>query len=489
MRSTARSDVPARSPVSGLERRRLSPRPVLAQSVAAVAPCGAMATVPAIVLGATGSSALLAFVGAMVICLLVASCIRQFACRMGPAGGLYTFTAQALRPSAALVSGWSAIVGYAAVAMAGLVAVGLYLADIAARAGVPPAGRRPVAIAVLLAAGMVAWALMHHGIRLSARVMLLVECVSIALVLGVLVVLLVVVLPSARPELAFSFHVDLLPLALGTVVALSAFVGFESATTTLGVEAHRPLQSVPAALRWTVPVAGLLFVFSVAVQSLALSAAPVTAGGTGTPLVDLVSQHELAALSIVLDLSIATSFFSCTLASVNALIRVLFCMGREGVLPARLGRAHPRHRTPSTGLAWVMPVVMAVPVVLVLADPHARALGDLLTLSAFGYLGSYLVLCVSVPVFLRRVGELTPSSVVVAAIATVSLVLVATYASIRTAQERPVVIILFAAAIGTGVLLAASLRLWAPRRLAAVGIYDQATADDLAGGARRGIAR
>jgi amino acid transporter len=486
MRSTARSDVPARSPVAGLDRRRLSPRPVLAQSVAAVAPCGAMATVPAIVMGATGSSALLAFLSAMVICLLVASCIRQFACRLGSAGGLYTFTAHALRPWAALVSGWSAIVGYAAVAMAGLVAVGLYLADIAAQAGASPAARNPVAITVLLVAGAVAWALMHRGIQLSARVMLLVECVSIALVLAVLGVLLVVVLPSARPQEAFSFNVDLLPLALGIVVALSAFVGFESATT-LGVEANRPLQTVPAALRWTVPAAGLLYLFSTGVQSLALSAAPVPAGGTGTPLVDLVVHHDLAAMSVVLDLSIATSFFSCTLASVNALVRVLFCMGREGVLPAPLGHTHPRHRTPSTGLAWVMPVVMAVPVALVTGDSQARALGDLLTLSAFGYLGSYLILCVGVPVFLRRVGELTPSSVVVAAMATVSLVLVAAYAAVRTAQERPAVVVVFAAAAGTGVLIAVSLRLWAPSRLEAVGIYDQTSADDLAHGARRGI--
>ena len=484
MASRTRPDVPAHSPVSGLDRHRLSPLPVLAQSVAAVAPSGAMATIPAIVVGATGSSALLAFLTAMAVCLLVASCIRRFACRMRAAGGLYTFTAKALHPVAALASGWSAIVGYAAVAMAGLVAVGLHLADIAVHLGLPGEVGPALAVASLLLAGAAAWTLMHRGIRLSATVTLLVECLSIVLVLAVLAVLVAVVLPSARPGRAFSFDVDLPALALGTVVALSAFVGFESATT-LGVEAHRPLQTVPSALRWTVPAAGVLYLLSVAVQSLALSVRG--APPADTLLAGLVSLHEAGMMSIVLDLAVVTSFFSCTLASVNALIRVLFCMGREGVLPARLGRTHPRHCTPSWALATVMPAVLAVPAVFILVGAQAHALSDLLTLSAFGYLGSYLVCCVGVPLFLRRIGELTRTAVLVAALAATSLALVAVYAAARALDERPLVVVVFASAPLIAALVGAVLNRRAPLRLAGVGIYDETSREDLAVGPRRGI--
>jgi amino acid transporter len=477
-------DVPARSPVWGLDRHRLSPLPVLAQSVAAVAPSGAMATIPAIVVGATGPSALLAFLAAMAVCLLVSSCIRRFACRMRAAGGLYTFTAKAVHPTAALASGWSAIVGYAAVAMAGLVAVGLYLADIAAHWGVAAGPGRVLALMALIVAGLVAWILMHRGIRLSATVTLLVECLSIVLVLTVLGVLLILVLPSARPALAFSPDLDLPALALGTVVALSAFVGFESATT-LGVEAHRPMQTVPTALRWTVPGAGVLYLLSVSTQSLALSVPGAPAAGTS--LAALVSRYEAGVLPIVLDLAIVTSFFGCTLASVNALARVLFCMGREGVLPARLGRTHRRRRTPSTALAATMPVVIAVPAALVLSGAQAHALRDLLTLSAFGYLGSYLVCCVGVPLFLRRIGELTRGAALVAALAATSLVLVAVYAAVRAFDERPLVVVVFAAAPALAVLSAAVFRWRAPGRLAGVGIYDETSREDLSVGPQRGI--
>jgi amino acid transporter len=474
-----------RSLVSGLDRRRLSPLPVLAQSVAAVAPCAAMATVPAIVVGATGSGALLAFAVATVVALLVSSCVRQFACRMGGTGGLYSFTAMAVRPVAALASGWSAIVGYAAVAMACVLATGLYLTDLLVRAGVPPGAGTPVALGAVLVSGAVAWTLMHRGIRLSATVTLLVESVSIALVVAVLVALLVSIAPAARPAQAFSTGLHPPSLALGIVVALSAFVGFESATT-LGVEAYRPLRTVPQAVRWTVPGAAVLYLLAVAVQSLAMTAGRT--GSDGMSLADLVSGSRLAALSAVLDVAVTASFFSCTLASVNALVRVLFCMGREGVLPARLGRTSRRHRTPSTALAWAMPVVAGVPVALLAAGARREALPDLLTLSAFGYLGSYLVVCLGVPLFLRRIGELTRSALLVSLLATAGLLLVAGYALARAVGERPLVVAAFAAAPVAGLLIAAWSRWRAPGRLAAVGLYDEAGAEDIAVGARRGIA-
>lgn len=474
-----------RSLLSGLDRRRLSPLPVLAQSVAAVAPCAAMATVPAIVVGATGSSALLAFGVATVVALLVSSCVRQFACRMGATGGLYSFTAKAVRPSAALASGWSAIVGYAAVAMACLLAIGLYLTDLLALAGVPPGAGTPVALVAVLVAGAVAWTVMHRGIRLSATVTLLVEAVSIVLVVGVLVALLVSLAPAGKPARAFSTQLHPSSLALGIVVAMSAFVGFESATT-LGVEAYRPLRTVPQAVRWTVPGAAVLYLLAVTVQSLATTDGDT--GAAGIPLADLLSGHGLPALSAVLDVAVAASFFSCTLASVNALTRVLFCMGREGVLPGRLGRTHRRHRTPSTALAWAMPLVVGVPVALLAAGARREALPDLLTLSAFGYLGSYLVVCLGVPLFLRRIGELTRSALLVSLLATAGLLLVAGYALARAVAERPLVVTASAAAPVIGLLIAGWSRWRAPGRLSAVGLYDEAGAEDLAVGARRGIA-
>lgn len=477
--------LPARSPVSGLRRRRLGQLPVLAQSVAAVAPCGAMATIPAIVMGATGGSALLAFVCAMVIALLISWCIRQFAVRMGAAGGLYTYTAKGLRPGAALVTGWSALLGYAAVGMAGLFAVGWYLADAAVLIGLPPALRTPTSVAVIVLAAGLAWLLMHRGIRLSARTTLIVECTSIVLVLIVLGVLLFAVLPNADVAAAFSWKPDLQPLALGIVLAMSAFIGFESGTT-LGVEAHRPLESVPRALLLTAPCAGLLYLISTAVQSLTLSASASTSGA-GATLAEMVAANEVAPVSLMLDLAIAASFFACMLASTNALVRVMFCMGREGILPRRLGRTDPRFQTPTTAFAAAIPVVTAVPVVYFLAGGADGGLADLLTLSAFGYLTSYLLICIATPLFLRRLDETTPLAWIVAGVASTCLVLIAVYAIALSVQRHAALVIVFGGVVLGAVVAAVWLRVRAPDTLAGIGIYDQTSAQDVSQGARRGL--
>jgi hypothetical protein len=135
-----------------------------------------------------------------------------------------------------------------------------------------------------------------------------------------------------------------------------------------------------------------------------------------------------------------------------------------------------------------MPLVVGVPVALLAAGARREALPDLLTLSAFGYLGSYLVVCLGVPLFLRRIGELTRSALLVSLLATAGLVLVAGYALARAVAERPLVVTAFAAAPVVGLLIAGWSRWRAPGRLSAVGLYDEAGAEDIAVGARRGIA-
>ena len=118
-------------------------------------------------------------------------------------------------------------------------------------------------------------------------------------------------------------------------------------------------------------------------------------------------------MSRLLDVEIAASFFACVTGSVNALARVLFSMGREGVLPARLGSSHSRFGTPSAALLFSLPLVVLAPVVALLAGASARAvLTGTLTVSAFGYVLAYVLVCLAAPLFLRRIGELTSSPLI-----------------------------------------------------------------------------
>src|SRR4051794_28635134 len=112
MRDEARLRLRSRSPVEGLERRRLGPLEVFAQSVSGAAPSAAMAATPAIVAVSAGPGTVWSFVVATALALLFAGCIARFTRRMAASGGLYSLTAKGLTPAAAYASALASLLGY-----------------------------------------------------------------------------------------------------------------------------------------------------------------------------------------------------------------------------------------------------------------------------------------------------------------------------------------------------------------------------------------
>lgn len=468
------------TPVSGLSRRTLPWIAVLAQSIAAVAPTGAAAVIPALVIAsAGGAGAIVAFAAAAVVIMLVSACLRPMAERMATVGGLYTYVARGLGPLVALPTGISAIVGYAAVSMAGLVAVGTYLSHIAVAVGITDDTKTLVIIAVAIVCAALATLVMYRGIRMSARVTLLIECVSLALLAVVLTLVATRLRPADIQDASTAWEGSPQSLAISTVVAVSAFVGFESSTTLSG-EARQPFLSVPRTLRWTPFATAAIYLVTVTVLAAALPTAHDTVRYSSTPLAALVADERSTLLSAALDLAIAASFFACTLASVNALVRVLFSMGREGVAPATLGRTHPRLKTPAHAIGAAMVVVTIIPMItLSLGISPDQALRGFLTLSACGYIGSYLAGCLAAPALLRRIGESTPGVVVLSAITSTLLFALVIIAVLVVIEEGAVVLTVYAALMGLGVVYTVVLRIWAPERLDAVGIYDETQRTDM----------
>jgi amino acid transporter len=482
---SARGDrfITRRSPVEGLRRRKLSFLPVFAQSIANVAPAGAMTVIPALifpglVFGSDGPNLVLTFGAAMAVMILVSLCLRPMAKRMAAVSGLYSYTAKGLGQRTAITAGWSAIFGYGLVAMASLLAVGTYAIELFINLGIPVADARLVTALVILAAAGAACFLMVRGIQLSAWATLLMETISI----GILAVLMVVYFAFNEPNVnlgtvfAWNGHFDSLSIAI--VVAVSAFVGFES-PTTLGGEAQKPFVSVPRAITWTPILAGVLYLLAATAQDVALRDAPLDITASPTPLSDLFSQTS-PVFAALLDLGIAASWFACAIASVNALARIFFCMGREGVAPRAVGRTHHVFRTPSTAILAVMPVVAIVPIAMVISGARPeQGLANLFTLGAYGYLGSYVLASASLPFFLRRIGENTYGSWILGAATSLVLGAVLWTAATTSIRSGNLQTLIYGGVLATSVVYAMYLQRRLPLRLASVGIYDETRESDL----------
>ncbi|MFC5063655.1 APC family permease [Actinomycetospora atypica] len=471
----------ARSPVAGLRRRTLGPLGVLAQSVATTAPAAAMASTPLLVAADAGSGAPWSFAIAAVLAGLVAVCVAVFARRMAAAGSLYSYTAKGLGPGSAFACAVALVVGYGLLVAAALAGAAWYGRALLERLRPGTDGEvAGIVVIVVLAAAVGVCAV--RGVRLTGRVMLVVEGLSIGLILVVLVALLVSgpATPSPPPPPLPSGGLG--GIVVGVLPALAAFIGFDSATS-LGVEARRPFASVPRAVGITAGVAAVLYLVATVVQLEVLGVVP-GAGGE-PPGTALAGSRDLAWASAVIDAGIVASFSACTLAALNTLVRVLFSLARDGVAPSLLGRTHRRYLTPAAAIGIAVPLLAVPPLVsTALGVAPETMFSALVSVSAIGFLVAYGLVSLAAPRFLARIGELTRGVVVVAAVAVPALVAVGLVAVASSLGSGP----MWAVVVGmvvAGIAGWAALRWRRPAALAGIGVYDETTAADVLTGDRR----
>ncbi|MCG2803263.1 MAG: APC family permease [Cellulomonas sp.] len=468
------------SPVAGLDRRSVGAWDVLGQSVAAVAPAAAATTIPVLVAASAGGATLPAVVAATVLALLVSVAVNAFTRRMAATGSLYTFVSRALGPRAGVVTGVTMLVGYAFIAMFALTGAAYYLGLLAERLGVTvPAGWGPGAVIALLAVPVLVVTL--GGTRRSTRVALVMESVSVLLIVALVVALLV---RTGPPDLGAMTRGATAPgMVAGTVLALTGFVGFESAST-LGVEARRPFSTVPRAVTWTVVVSGVLYVAAVAVQLTAFQALGQDLGASASPVNELSSAFGPVWLAWVLDVAVILSFLACAIASATAMARILFAMGRELVLPERFGHAHPVRQVPAVATRSAVAVIAGPPVVAAGLGLDLRVLMDgLIVVAAAGYLTAYVLVCVAAPVFTRRIGE---SRAWTTALSWVGAVLISAALVVALAMQAMTVhggaTWLFVVLLAAGTALGWARLARSPVARGRVGLYDEPTARDVLGG-------
>jgi amino acid transporter len=327
--------------------------------------------------------------------LIAASGIVVMSARVPSAGAFYTYVTQGLGPRSGFVTGGLTFVAYALLPPAEIGLIGSYLqSTLLAEFGV----NIPWALIGLIPAGLMMF-LAFEGIRSSLRAALILFTAEVAVII---VLALIIIGKGGGPD-----GLTLAPLSpasspngfqgivTGAVFAALSYVGFEGAAM-LGEEARAPRRTVPRAILLSVLAVGLLYIFCVWAEVVGLGIAQTNAtDGTATPWNDLAATFAPWMKWFVVIASVS-SMFAVMVNSNNSIIRVLFVMSREGLLPSFLTRVHPRHLSPTGAVLvqGIFSVVLALGVGLFtggLGDPAAGS-------TVYGYLGFLLTLGV-LPVY------------------------------------------------------------------------------------------
>jgi len=405
----------------GLRRQSLGGLEVFAQSVATMGPTTVVALTPALVFTTAGNGTWLSLVIATGAVLVVAFCVSVFARRYATSGSLYSYARRGLGPLGGSMAGLGLTVGYVAVGAGCAIGAGAYFAAWLELLGVHVASRW-VEIALFLAFGAVGAWFCYRGIQVSTRAALVLEVVSIVSLLVILFATVLSVGVVFEDQLSLT-GVTFSDLARGVVLAITAFVGFEAAST-LGAEARDPHRSVPRALLLTVMGAGVLYLCAGYVevggyqergQSITESAAPLNA---------LAESAGVGFLRYTVDIGVSISFLAAVIGLVNAAARMLYSFGRAGLAPRALTRTHRTHRTPHVAILVLMPIVTVVPIVLVGFSDIAplEAFAYIATFGTFGFMWAYLLVAVAALAYLRRERRLRAAHALGIALAAATLV-------------------------------------------------------------------
>ncbi|CAM3784296.1 Putrescine importer PuuP [Pseudomonas reidholzensis] len=301
--------------------------------------------VSGITAGHVPSAYILALLGVLFTAISYGTLVRRFP----QSGSAYTYTQRAINPHVGFLVGWSSLLDYLLLPMVNALLAKLYLSAMF-----------PEVPQWIWVAGFVTLISLVNmrSINLVAHFNALFVAVQVAII-AVFIYLCMRGLdhgeglgtawsltPFVDPQTQFS------ALAAGATILCFSFLGFD-AVTCLSEETRDPAKTIPRAIFLTALIGGLVFILvSYFIQAY-------------FPTMQRFHDQEAALPEIALYVGgklFQSVFIACTvintiasgLASQTSVSRLLYVMGRDGVIPSRVfARLHARYKTPVLNIAVV----------------------------------------------------------------------------------------------------------------------------------------
>ena len=430
--TTPSTSTASKSKGLGLRAGALGFPTLLAQSVALISPTMTAVLIVPLAFSLAGNGTWLAYLFGTIMLSFVVMNLNQFARRSASPGSMYAYIGRGLGPRAGVLSGWTLLWSYAFIAIAGFTGFSIFVNQFLDAVGVH---HHPPAVVCFAVSALICWFVAYKDVRISSLLTLVLEGLSVAVILGVCLVVLFRAHPVDSAQLSLQ-DLSLKNMGLAVVVCIFSLVGFESATA-LGGEAKKPLTNVPRAVAWSLAITGLFFVVVSYVEVLGSARAGLSLDQLAAPVNALADAYHISYLQAPISIGAMVSFFSLSLSCINAGARILYPMARHGAFPSAIGNSHDRNRTPHVAITVYTVIVFLIPTVMQVFTNPLTTFGDAGTLAAFGFLLAYFLITIAAPVYLRRRGELTIKNIVVAVAALLCL-LVPTVGSFYPLPDPPV---------------------------------------------------
>jgi len=373
----------------GRLKKGLTVRDLTALGIAAIIGAGVFSTL-GVASAHGGPAVIFLFIFTGIACACTAFAYAEFASIVPVAGSAYTYAYVAFGELTAWIIGWALIMEYAVgnVIVAEswsdylstfLGSFGLHIPAWASGAPLIPGTYLHFALNIpAIVITLAVTALVYVGITESVHVN------NVMVTIKLVVIVLVVVVGARYVQVSnwSPFMPHGLPGILeGIPAVFFAYIGFD-AISTMAEECQAPERDLPRGILWSLGISTSLYVIIALVLTGVMKYDQL---GVGDPLALVFNSVGRKWLASLIAFSAVVAMTSVLLVFQLGQPRIWLAMSRDGLLPKRFARIHPRYHTPTYAT-----IVTAVAVIMPALFIPTR---EILNLTSMGTLLAFVVVC------------------------------------------------------------------------------------------------
>jgi putrescine importer len=301
----------------------------------------------------TGGRLSVAYLVTLAAMVFTARSYARMSAAFPVAGSAYAYTQKSFGAPIGFLAGWSLLLDYLFLPMLNYLVIGIYMA--AAIPAVP-------AWVFIVGSVVLVTVLNIVGIVSVARANFLLLALQLIFIVVLVVMAFVTITKMGSVNLVAPFTGDgsvggASPIFAGAAILCLSFLGFD-AVSTLSEEAKDPTRTVPKAIMIATVACGLMFIGLSYVSQLVFPSnqfADVDAGST-----DVMLAAGGQFLNVFFTAAYVAGCIGSALTSQASVARILFAMGRDGILPRKVfGHVSLRFATPTFAILFVSVISLA----------------------------------------------------------------------------------------------------------------------------------
>ncbi|MCX5078292.1 APC family permease [Streptomyces sp. NPDC060334] len=394
------------------EPRQLSRGQIVGLAVASMIPAVGLAAVPALMFVSAGNGSWLSALLSAAVTTFVGLSVVTFARRHVANGSLYSYLSLVFGPWARLVAAAALLLGYAAMIAGITMVIGVYVGSFLLSRGFAAGLEVPAQLAVYAVALLIAVLFARRGVDLSVKAAVVLMAVAIPVVGVVVVAGAATTGLHLAEQLSFEGGFSFSGVFQGMAAGATFLMGFESCAA-LARETKDPKRDVPFAVLGIPVLLGVVYLVATVLQVPGLFAAADDLAAGMSPAAALALNAGLGeTFASATDLVLAVATFAGLIGFVNFGSRFVATLSDDGLLPRRVGRAHPEHGSPTVAVTVLAVIGFAVLAVALLAYPESllSVYSALATLIVYLWVFPYVLICAAHVVLLVRERAVRPLS-------------------------------------------------------------------------------